>query len=190
MRKQKWYRELETEIERLKQTDQELIILAIDGSSAAGKTTLAERLAARYNAQLFHIDDFFLPAEQRTEERLAAVGEFFDKERLLAEVLEPLQTGQPVIFRKFDCVTQSFSPPQLVEKKRIVIIEGVYSLHPDLRKFYDLQLFLYVGRSEQIRRLQARNPEKLDQYLEDWLPREESYFNKYNFRQENYILES
>ncbi|HZJ90640.1 MAG: hypothetical protein GXY99_05300 [Clostridiaceae bacterium] len=188
MKKQDWYQELKSEISRLENSDRELIIIAIDGSSASGKTSLSADLAAEYDAQLFHIDDFFLTAEQRTPERLAAVGEFFDKERLLAEVLEPLKAGRPVLFRRFNCATQAFSQEETAEKKRIVIIEGVYSLHPDLRPYYDLKLFLYVDRAEQIRRLKERSPEKLELYLNEWLPREEAYFEKYDLPEETRLL--
>ena len=188
MKEQVWYQEFKSEILRLENSDRELIIIAIDGSSAAGKSSLSASLAAEYDAQLFHIDDFFLTAEQRTPARLAAVGEFFDKERLLAEVLEPLKAGRPVRFRHFNCATQAFSRPEQAEHKRLVIIEGVYSLHPDLRPYYDLQLFLYIDRAEQIRRLQQRSPEKLERYLNEWLPREEAYFKKYNFPKKTQLL--
>ena len=188
MKEQDWYQELKSEISRLEDSDRELIIIAIDGSSAGGKSSLSADLAAEYDAQLFHIDDFFLTAEQRTPERLAAVGEFFDKERLLAEVLEPLKTGQPVLFRRFNCATQAFSRPEAAKKSRIVIIEGVYSLHPDLRPYYDLQLFLYVDREEQVRRLKQRSPEKMELYLNEWLPREEAYFEKYDLPKKTQLL--
>ncbi len=182
VREQAWFRELDAEIRRLLDSDLERIVLAIDGSSAAGKSSLAAELGEKYDAHVFHVDDYFLTDEQRTAERLAAVGEFFDKERLLTEVLEPLRRGEDVLLcRRFDCATQGFSEAEPVGRKRVYIIEGVYSLHPDLRPYYDLQLFLYVERSEQIRRLELRCPEKLERYLDEWLPREEAYFEKYGF---------
>ena len=44
-------------------------IIAIDGRCAAGKTTLAARLAKELGGDVIHMDDFFLPLELRTEER-------------------------------------------------------------------------------------------------------------------------
>ena len=38
------------------------LTLAIDGCSAAGKTTLARRLQEKYGCPVFHTDDFFLQA--------------------------------------------------------------------------------------------------------------------------------
>ncbi|MDD2364063.1 MAG: uridine kinase, partial [Eubacteriales bacterium] len=133
MRDEAWYKELDAEIGLLLESGLERIVLAIDGSSAAGKSSLAAELGEKYDAHVFHIDDYFLTDEQRTEERLAAVGEFFDKERVLTEVLEPLRGGEDVLLcRRFNCATQGFSEAESVGRKRVYIIGGVYSLHPDL----------------------------------------------------------
>ena len=44
-------------------TQKQRAVMAIDGRCAAGKTTLAHRLAANYAGAVIHMDDFFLPAE-------------------------------------------------------------------------------------------------------------------------------
>ena len=46
-------------------------IFAIEGRCASGKSTLANAMAAVYGCPVFHLDDFFLPAELRTEQRFA-----------------------------------------------------------------------------------------------------------------------
>ena len=63
------------------------VCLAIEGGSASGKTTLGKILAKRYDCTVFHMDDFFLRAEQRTAARFAEPGGNVDRERFLAEVL-------------------------------------------------------------------------------------------------------
>ena len=68
----------------------ESIIIAIDGGSASGKTTLAKILSEKYDCNVFHIDDFFLRPEQRTPERFAEIGGNFDRERFQGEVLQSL----------------------------------------------------------------------------------------------------
>ena len=50
------------------------INIAIDGNSGAGKSTLANILGGIYDANIFHMDDFFLTPDLRTEERLREVG--------------------------------------------------------------------------------------------------------------------
>ncbi|MBO5109218.1 MAG: hypothetical protein J6D21_00735 [Clostridia bacterium] len=42
----------------------------IDGRCASGKSTLGAALAERLGANLFHMDDFFLPFDKKTPERL------------------------------------------------------------------------------------------------------------------------
>lgn len=59
-------------VQRLKQdASQKRIVIAIDGRCAGGKTTLGSYLEQEFDANLFHMDDFFLQAGQRTKERLA-----------------------------------------------------------------------------------------------------------------------
>ena len=76
------------------------VIAALEGGSAAGKTTLAALLAKIYpGCNVFHMDDFFLRPEQRTEARLAEPGGNVDYERFLEEVLLPLRRGETVQYR-------------------------------------------------------------------------------------------
>ena len=49
-------------------------IIALDGRAASGKTTMARQLAELLDAEIIHMDDFFLPMELRTEQRLATPG--------------------------------------------------------------------------------------------------------------------
>ena len=59
MRDEAWYKELDAEIGLLLESGLERIVLAIDGSSAAGKSSLAAELGEKYDAHVFHIDDYF-----------------------------------------------------------------------------------------------------------------------------------
>ena len=79
------------------------VLVAIEGGSASGKTTLGELLQNVYGCPVFHMDDFFLRPEQRTEARFTQPGGNVDRERFLEEVLIPLREGRPVDYRRFDC---------------------------------------------------------------------------------------
>ena len=68
-------------------------VIAIDGRAASGKTTLAAALAAETGGTVVHMDDFFLPAELRTPQRLAAPGGNVHAERFAEEVLPFLRQG-------------------------------------------------------------------------------------------------
>ena len=43
-------------------SQQDQVIIAIDGKCTSGKTTLASKLAEIYDCNVFHMDDFFLPS--------------------------------------------------------------------------------------------------------------------------------
>ena len=52
----------------------------------------------------------FLQPIQRTPQRMAEPGGNLDRERLIAEVLEPLRAGQQGSYRLFDCRTMALAP--------------------------------------------------------------------------------
>ena len=60
-------------------------VIAIDGRAASGKSTLAEQLSTLLEADVIHMDDFFLQPYQRTPERLAEIGGNVDYERFAKE---------------------------------------------------------------------------------------------------------
>lgn len=92
------------------------VLVAIEGGSASGKTTLGELLQNVYGCPVFHMDDFFLRPEQRTEARFTQPGGNVDRERFLEEVLIPLREGRPVDYRRFDCAT--FTMPRRSGSRR------------------------------------------------------------------------
>ena len=58
-------------------------VLAIEGGSASGKTTLGNILYEIYGCTVFHMDDFFLQPHQRTPERYNEIGGNVDRERFV-----------------------------------------------------------------------------------------------------------
>ena len=154
------------------------MLLAIEGGSASGKSTLAELLTGIYpDAALFHADDYFLRPELRTPERLAQPGGNMDRERLEAEILAPLSRGGDVVYRPFDCKTMSLSEPRRSRAARLNIVEGSYSLHPALEPYYDLSVFLEISPESQRRRVLERNgPEWGQMFFDRWIPLENTYF--------------
>ena len=160
----------------------ERITVAIDGPCASGKTTLASKLHARLGGNLFKVDDFFLRPCQRTEARLAEIGGNFDYERLLYEVISPLKEGETVNYRPYVCYKGEFgewisSPPE-----RLNIVEGSYSTHPVLGDYADVRIFVTVSPKEQIRRIEDRDPVLLSRFINEWIPKETAYFEKFGIK--------
>lgn len=169
-------------MKRLKR-EKEPLLIAIDGRCAAGKTTLAEELRRACRCSVLHMDDFFLQRQQRTPERLKEPGGNVDYERFLNEVLLPLHRGSGFSYRPYNCHTQKMEMPRQMIPKPVNIIEGSYSCHPALWKYYDLHIFLSVGREEQLRRIALRGRETVAIFRDRWIPLEELYFSAYQIEQ-------
>ena len=67
------------------------LVLAIDGRCAAGKTTLAARLAELCDCNVIHMDHFFLCSKQNTMERLQQAGGNMDYVRFCEERWIPME---------------------------------------------------------------------------------------------------
>ena len=159
------------------------VILAIEGGSASGKSTLGQILSEIYDCNLFHMDDFFLRPEQRTAERYREIGGNIDRERFLSEVLIPLKKGEAVEYGRFDCSTMEITPPERVEPKKLNVIEGAYSMHPELAEYYDFSVFLDISEELQRARIQKRNsPAMAQRFFDEWIPLEKAYFSGFGIK--------
>lgn len=171
-----WILPLLAAIDR-KMAEQGRALVAVEGGSASGKTTLAALLGRIYGCNVFHMDDFFLRPEQRTAERLAEPGGNVDRERFYEEVLRPLTRGRPVAYRRYDCHAQTLGEAVEIAPRPLNIVEGAYSMHPALAGSYDLSVFLRVPPDLQRARILARNgPEAGQRFFTQWIPLEERYF--------------
>lgn len=152
-------------------------VIAIEGGSASGKTTLAKLLEDVYGCTVLHTDDFFLRPEQRTARRLAEVGGNMDRERFLQEILEPLHQGKTITYSPFDCSKQTLSQSVSVTPTPLTVIEGTYSMHTDLAPYYDFSVFLDIAPNYQKARILKRNTPRLaKRFFDEWIPLEKKYF--------------
>ena len=185
------FREAVSLVENLLHNEKGTIIIAIDGRCGSGKTTLGALLHEQFGGNIFHMDDFFLRPEQRTPGRLSEVGGNVDYERFREEVLLPVLSGKEAIFKRFDCTTFSLEDKACqVSPQRLNIIEGSYSLHPYFGDVYDLRLFVTVDAAAQIERIRNRNgEEKLKRFINEWIPKEEAYFQAFKIDKNAIIIQ-
>lgn len=179
---------VQKEIDRLLTVTKEPVLVAIDGVCGGGKTMLGEWIAMQYDCNLFHMDDFFLRKEQRTKERYEQPGGNVDYERFYEEILKPLLVGKECFYRKFDCSTLTLGEAKRVAWKRLNIVEGSYSQHPYFGNSYQLRVFLELSPEEQYRRLLNRVPEKINRFVEEWIPLENQYFETYGIRDKSMCI--
>ena len=166
--------------------EQRTAVVAIDGRCASGKTCLASMIAQIFPCNVFHMDDFYLPAPLRTPERMAVPGGNIDHERFLREVLAPVRRGEEVRFRPYDCASGQAGAQVTVPHRPLNIVEGSYSQQPALADGYDLKVFLTCTPEEQRRRLLHREGEEgLLAFERRWIPMEERYFAALHVEEES-----
>lgn len=153
------------------------VTVGIDGNSGAGKTFFANALKEYFDCNLLSADDFFLPLNMRTPQRLGEVGGNIHYERLRKTLLQ-MKDCNAFTYLRYDCHTDSFEEKH-GESGRINIVEGCYSLHPYLREFYDLCVVINVGKREQYRRIFDRDGQAVfERYKNEWIPKEDAYLEK------------
>lgn len=159
-------------------------IIGIDGYCASGKTTLAMQLAEKFNAQIIHMDDFFLPPEMRTEGRLSETGGNVHYERFNAEVVSELKKGTEFAYRAFRCKYGDFGEIRRILPDKPVIIEGSYAFHPEIKLSYDLKIFVKADYETRLERILQRNgAEALRVFKKKWIPLENRYFDEFNIEE-------
>lgn len=165
-------------------------VVAIDGMSTSGKTTLAGLLQKHFpQSVVFHMDDYFLQAHQRTPKRVAEVGGNVDYERFYKEIILHLTDKDGFHMRKFSCSHMTLEPPCHLSWQPLILIEGAYSQHPFFGSVYDLRLFGTVSPSQQLARIQKRNgSQQLEAFLSRWIPMEQAYFTTFHISEQSILF--
>ena len=172
-------------LEGIKQCEdgKETCVIAIDGRAASGKTTLANCLQIVLDADVVHMDDFFVPPALRSEERFKKPGENIHHERFAEEVLPFIAKKEPFSYGIFDCSRMDYNGVRKIGNKMFRIVEGSYSCHPIFDTYADITVFSDVSSDEQIERIRKRNGEEmLKMFQSRWIPMEEEYFSYYTIR--------
>ena len=156
-------------------------VIVIDGPCASGKSTMATQLAQILEGAIIRIDDFFLPMEFRTKERLAEAGGNVHYERFNEEVVSKLSSGEKFSYTRFDCSIMNYGERVAVPASKWRIVEGSYSHHPCFGEYGDIRVYSMIDGDEQIRRILTRNGEEMAKNFENmWIPMENRYFEEYN----------
>lgn len=150
-----------------------VIILAIDGPCASGKTTLGEKLSQKYACPLVHMDDFFLPFERRGESSVIASN--IDQDLLEKQVFQSFAQGITAVYSPYSCKKGEYGEEIQIPASHLLIVEGVYSMLPRFRHYTKIKIFLTVSGDVQTERLLNRGS-NLEAFQKVWIPREEFYF--------------
>jgi para-aminobenzoate synthetase len=153
-----------------------LLVVAIDGHGAAGKSTLAGLAAEATGAALVHTDDFFLAPSGPAGESLPLAA-YYDWRRLRADALGPLRAGHPAAFKAFDWDRgHGLGAEVSVRPGPVILVEGVFSAAPELSDLVDRSVFVDTAPPERLRRL--RRLIRPDEWDAGWLAAEQAYFDR------------
>ena len=152
----------------------EFTIFALEGKCASGKTTIANNLI---NVSIIDVDDFFLKQDKKTPSRLNEVGGNIDYD-LYLECIKKIKPNQTITYTIFDCMSQTYKE-KTIEIKNNVLLTGVYSYHPLVRKYIDKLCLLLVSDEDQLKILRQRT--LFDRFINEWVPLENKYYNSYDF---------
>jgi uridine kinase len=146
------------------------VLVALDGRSGTGKSTIAETLARRLAGVAVTVDDFWPGGSDRqwsartVDERVADV---IDWRRLRAEVLEPLLAGRPA----------RWPTDRSAESSNFILLDGAYSARPELADLVDVAVLVTLDDSERRRRLLAREGQEfMRRWHQLWDGAEAHYF--------------
>lgn len=160
------------------------VVVAVDGRSGTGKSTLSARMAAQFGAALIDQDDFYsggdfddwmpLTPEQRADRCI-------DWRRLRQEVLEPLITGHSARWHPFDWDTlNGLAKCELqAEPSEVIVLDGAYSSRQELSDVINLTVLVTLPEEVRRRRLVDREgAEWMTTWHRVWDEAEDHYFSR------------
>jgi uridine kinase len=169
--------------------------VGIDGIDAAGKTFLTNALAAELTengaaVMRASIDGFHNPRQIRYQRgSTSPEGYYYDSfnyELLKASLLEPLEpTGSRLCrLKAFDFKTDSeiHADEFQATDESILVFEGAFLFRPELRRYWDLKIFIEIDFETSLKRALERDlylfgeqQEIIKRYQERYIPGQKIY---------------
>lgn len=143
------------------------VIIAIDGRSGAGKTTLAGRVAERLGAQLIHMDAIY-PGWEGLEEGARVAAEF---------IVEPLARGEDARCPSWDWYAMRPGAELRANAGLPVVLEGCGSITRATAPHLSLGVWLELDERERRRRAEQRGG-TTDEWWSGWREQEERLFTR------------
>jgi uridine kinase len=154
-------------------------VVAVDGHSAAGKSTFAARLAEHLGAALIPGDDFYRVMDVEDRALLdpeQGVRWYYDWERLRHQVLVPLRNRRAAQYCPYDWHADALAEhPARIKPRPVVIVEGLFVARPELTDLVDLSVVVVTNSTTRRRRQHAR-ADATEEWLARWDAAERWYF--------------
>jgi uridine kinase len=139
-------------------------IVAIDGRSGAGKTSLASGLRAELGAPVVALEDLY--------------GGWDGLERgidlLVSEVLEPLSAGRAARVPRYDWVAAAWGTPWVLEPPGVLIVEGVGAGARRAAAYESVLAWMEAPQSVRKKRALDRDGETFAPHWDMWAAQEDA----------------
>lgn len=143
------------------------MVVAVDGPSGSGKSSLATALAAALgHPQIVQMDDIYPGWDGLAD----AVPHLHDW------VLAPLAAGERAAYRRFDWVAHAFAEEHEVPAAPLLIVEGVGSSVGPSAAYVAVALWVEAELEERFRRGIARDGEAYRPHWERWARQEQAMY--------------
>lgn len=149
------------------------VVVAIDGLSGAGKTTLARQVGAALGAQVVHLDHIY----PGWDGLAASVG------ILTTLVLDPLAHGRPAAYRRWDWERSRWAESHPVAKAAFLVVEGAGASVLPAGEYAAVRVFLEADRALRLRRGIERDGDAYRPHWERWAAQERRLFARDGTRQ-------
>ena len=147
------------------------VIIAVDGRSGAGKTTLAVELAAllreHHTVSLFHLEDIY-PGWHGLAD---------GQQRYLETVLQPLTRGERAAWTAWDWEQNGDGERRFTEPAEIVVVEGVGAAHAAARELTDVVIWIQAEAVDRRIRAIARDGAGYEPFWDVWAAQEEAWLD-------------
>jgi uridine kinase len=158
------------------------VLVALDGRSGVGKSTVAGQVGAQVGALVIDGDDFYRGGTDAYWDALGPAEKMelvIDWERQRS-LLEQLRRGEAVTWQPYDWDADDgrLGAPVTAGPAAVVLLDGAYSARPELSDLYSQRVLLTVARDVRRERLLRREGER---YRAEWEARwgeaEDLYFD-------------
>ena len=173
-----------SKIEKLMKNNTKSILVALDGRSGTGKSTIAKEIANRLGGVEILADNFWAGGsdeewDKRTPQEKSNTA--IDWKRIRNEVLEPLLSGEPASWRSFDWKAGKGLAKNAIKcnPTKLIVLDGAYSSRPELQDIIDLSILVEAPDdfNRRTRLINREGKNYMDNWHKRWDPAEDYYFS-------------